>query len=326
LLKKNNYELHVAPFWPKKAWDILYEKGHLFRKAMYLILGYIKRWALLFTVPGYSIVFIHREATPVGPPFIEYIIIRILRKKVIYDFDDAIWLPNTSEQNSIATKLKWHSKVKKICRWSWKVSCGNTFLAEFARKYNKDAEVNPTTIDPDYHKPAKNKNQKPVIGWTGTHSTSKYLESLTGVFKKLKNKYDFDVVIISNQKPEWDFDDFSFLRWSKSREIDDLNKFDIGIMPLEDTVWEQGKCGFKALQYMSMEIPAVVSDVGVNNQIIDQGVDGFLCREENDWIQFLSRLLESEILRQKIGVNGRQKVTRSYSVGSNANRFLSLFT
>jgi len=325
LLKKDDFEYQIASFWTEKAWHILYDEGHAFKKTWFLILGFLKRIGLLLKVPGYSIVFIHREASPIGPPFIEFIISKILNKKVIYDFDDAIWLPNTSDQNSFAAKLKWHNKVKYICKWSWKVSAGNAFLADYAQRYNTNVILNPTTIDLDYHQPRYHKNKKISIGWTGTHSTSKYLNALTSVLKKLRAKYDFDVIIISNQKPDWDFKDYIFIRWSKSSEIEDLNKLDIGIMPLEDSPWEQGKCGFKALQYMALEIPAVVSDIGVNSQVIEHEVDGFLCREDEDWLKSLSRLIQSENLRREIGIKGRKKVVNHYSVGSNANRFLSLF-
>lgn len=325
VLTANSIQFQVSSFWPPPAWNILYKEGHMAKKLFFLISGMMRRTGLLFSARKYDFIFIHREATPVGPPVVEHIISKILKRKIIYDFDDAIWLPNTSHQNSLAAQLKWHKKVKHICRWSWKISCGNDFLAGFANKYNANVVVNPTTIDTDYHRPLPKKNNRPVIGWTGSHSTIKYLNALTPVFNELKNTYDFSVRIISNQQPDWDYSDYEFVMWTLENEIETLNGIDIGIMPLEDSVWELGKCGFKALQYMALQIPAVASSVGANNQIIDHGKNGFLCANTDDWIRYLSQLLASESLRNTIGNAGRIKVIEYYSVNSNRGRFLGLF-
>lgn len=327
ILKEHNYRYVVASFWSERGWSVLYQQNHLIRKAMAFIQGFFRRFMLLFKIHGYQMVFIHREALPIGPPIIEYIISRLLKKKIIYDFDDAIWLPNTSEQNSLAGKLKYHQKVKDICKWSWKVSCGNEFLANFAKQFNPRVYINPTTIDSSYHK-SKNRNSSNkhiTIGWTGSHSTTKYLKSLVPILKKLKKLYSIKIIIISNQKPDWDFDDYDFITWNNEKEIEQLDNIDMGIMPLDDSVWEKGKCGFKALQYMAMKKPAIVSNVGVNKIIIDHGVNGFLCNTPEDWSKYLTRLISSESLRKSIGKQGREKMIESYSVQSNTRLFLTLF-
>lgn len=325
LLAENNIRFRTTSFWSAAAWKILYKEGYAIKKLIFLILGMIRRIGLLFLVHRYNFIFIHREAIPVGPPVIEFTISKILKRKIIYDFDDAIWLPNTSRQNSLAAQLKWHNKVKHICEWSWKISCGNDFLASFAKKYNENVVINPTTIDTAYHRPLPTKSSRPVIGWTGTHSTTKYLDTLSPVLRELKRNHDFSVLIISNKKPIWDFIDYEFIDWTVENEIETLNKIDIGIMPLEDSVWELGKCGFKALQYMALEIPVVASSVGANKQIIDHGENGYLCNKTDEWIRYLSQLLSYENLRITIGKAGRQKVIRHYSVDSNIRCFLGLF-
>ena len=327
LLEQNDYKIEERSFWSEKGWTLLYEKGNLFAKIAAFISGVFRRVALLFSIHGFQYVFIHREALPVGPPLIEFIIAKILKKKIIYDFDDAIWLSNTSLQNSLAKGLKFHGKVRHICRWAWKVSCGNLFLADFARQYNPNVCIMPTTIDTSYHLPAKKntKNTQISIGWTGTHSTTKYLSTMVPLFQKLQEKFSINIIIISNQKPDWDFEAYEFIKWQKEKEIEQLNKIDIGIMPLEDTSWEKGKCGFKALQYMALGIPAVVSNVGVNKAIINHGVDGYLCDSLSEWEQHLSELISDVSLRKSIGDQGRQKVIEFYSVSANETRFLLLF-
>ncbi len=327
ILKENQISFDIQSFWSKEAWQILYKENHSVKKAMAFASGFVKRFLLLFNIHKYNLIFIHREALPVGPPIIEYLISRVFKKQIIYDFDDAIWMPNTSGQNSIVRWLKFHGKVNSICKWSWKVSCGNSFLAEFAGKYNNQVIINPTTIETSYHKSniEKSENQKIVIGWTGTHSTNKYFESFRPVLKELARYSNVEILAISDQKPNIDIDDFTYLKWSKEDEIQQLDRIDIGIMPLENTTWEKGKCGFKALQYMALEIPAVVSNVGANPDIIDHGINGFLCENNDEFKKHIIDLISSKSLRMKIGENARKKVVKKYSVQSNTVVFLSLF-
>jgi glycosyltransferase involved in cell wall biosynthesis len=116
-----------------------------------------------------------------------------------------------------------------------------------------------------------------------------------------------------------------FLKWREETEIEDLLKFDIGIMPLPDLEWAKGKCGFKLLQYMALRIPAIASPVGVNTSILADGENGFLCSTFEQWKNGLVRLTRDETLRKKMGEKGRRKVIEYYSVESNASNFLSLF-
>ncbi len=327
ILKTQNLDYRVYSFWPVWGWNILYNRGFVIPKIVAFSQGILVRLVSLLIVAKYHYIFIHREASPVGPPIFEWIVAKIFRKPVIYDFDDAIWLPNTSRQNMVVAAIKYHGKVRKICSWSWKVSCGNGFLADFAQQYCDNVIINPTTIDTDYHIPfIKNPDQKPlVIGWTGTHSTTRYLLPLIPVLRKIKKIHGVEIHIISNQAPEWESGEYTFIPWSQTKEITQLQHFDIGLMPLEDSDWEKGKCGFKALQYMALQIPVVASAVGENTNIIDHSINGFLCNSLDDWQDFLEQLIRSEKLRKSMGLEGRKKVLEKYSVYSNTSRFLSLF-
>jgi glycosyltransferase involved in cell wall biosynthesis len=263
---------------------------------------------------------------PVGPPVVEFILAKILRKKIIYDFDDAIWMDNTSDENSWARWVKFHNKVSSICRWSHRVSCGNAWLANYAHQFNGSVTVNPTTIDTEnWHTlaqaPSKKNDYRIIIGWTGTH----YLSSLVGVFQHLEKKYPIVLRIISNKDLKLPLANVEFLSWKKETEIQDLQTFDIGIMPLPDDAWAKGKCGFKALQYMSLGIPSVVSNVGVNVEIIEQGVNGYCCANLDEWQTNLERLILDKIVREEIGMKARAVVVDHFSVRSNGGNFLSLF-
>jgi len=328
VLKREGYILRIASFLSPGVWKIFYKKGHFWAKGRGIVKGFFNRFLLLHTVPQYDRVFIHREATPVGPPIIEWIIAKIFRKKIIYDFDDAIWLSNTSKENKVASKFKWHQKTGWICRWSHRVSCGNDFLANYAKRYNQKVVLNPTTIDTDYFQGLSSQNpddQTVTIGWTGTHSTLEYLHALLPIITQLEKKFNLQFLVISNQSPEFDLDSFQFLPWNKKTEISDLQKIDIGVMPLENDQWAQGKCGLKALQFMAMGIPVLVSPVGVNTEIVKDGENGYLCLNQKDWFNNLEKLIQNENLRKELGKNGRKKVVRDYSKDANSDNFLSLF-
>ncbi|HNC13920.1 MAG TPA: glycosyltransferase family 1 protein, partial [Cyclobacteriaceae bacterium] len=117
LLSQNGIQYKLSTFWDDQSWKILYLPGKTFQKLMGFVRGIFRRIASVFTLSSYDFIFIHREAMPLGPPIFEWIAY-LSGKKIIYDFDDAIWLPNTSAENKIAGWLKWHRKVSSICRWS----------------------------------------------------------------------------------------------------------------------------------------------------------------------------------------------------------------
>jgi glycosyltransferase involved in cell wall biosynthesis len=328
---KKDWTLRHQSFLTHSDWLILYSKGHTFQKLFTLVKGYSKRLSLLYRTRSVQYVFIHRETVPVGPPVFEWIIAKVFRKKIIYDFDDAIWLTDKTNESCLEKALRWRSKVASICRWSYKVSCGNAYLADYARQLNPNVVVNPTTIDTEaLHNPelfAVEKDPARItIGWTGSHSTLKYLETLTPVLQHLEEKYNHvDFLLIADRNPQLPLNRVTFIPWSKESEARDLMKMDIGIMPLPDDAWTRGKCGFKALQYMAMEVPCVASPVGVNSEIVRHGETGYLAHGEHAWIECLEKLINDARLRIRLGKAGRQQVIRHYSVVSNTARFLSLF-
>ena len=320
----------LAPFLSAETWAILYKPGHLVTKALGILGGFGRRLGLLATVPNYDFVFIHREAAPLGPPVLEWLIAKVLRKRIIYDFDDAIWLANTSEANQLAAGLKWHQKVASICRWAYKNSCGNAYLAAYARQFNPQAIVNPTTIDTVHlHNQVRDQAApgRLVIGWTGTHSTLKYLAQLVPVLAQLEAEgLDFEFRVISNQPPALPLRSLVYVPWRKASEIADLLTFHVGLMPLEDDPWAQGKCAFKALQYMALGVPPLVSPVGMNPEVVQDGQNGYVCATPADWERRLRQLLADPGLRQRLGQAARATVEARYSVRANTPNFLALFS
>lgn len=328
ILTDNNLTFKVCPFLDEETWRVLYTDGNSLAKGLGVFRGFLRRVGHLFEAVSFDIIFIHREATPVGPPIFEWILSKVLRKKLIYDFDDAIWLPNTSVENRLIASIKNHGKVGSICKLSWKISCGNQFIADYAKQFNKNIILNPSTIDVvNKHNQFKDQpNGIITIGWTGTHSTSKYLLNIIPVLQELELENKFRFLIISNQNPNINLNSVEYRKWNKSSEIDDLIEIDIGLMPLDNDIWAEGKCGFKALQYLALQIPALVSPVGVNKSIVEEDINGYHCNTPADWKSNIVKLINNPKLRMKLGVEGRRKVTERFSVGSNTDNFVNLFS
>lgn len=326
-LKEQGISYTLSPFLSQSAFSSWYKEGRFVWKAFCILRGFLRRLRDLATINKYDFVFIHREIVPVGPPVIEFFIAKVFRKKIIYDFDDAIWIPNASESNRFFVFLKFYSTVKLLVKWSYKVSCGNNFLCSFAKLLNPNVVYNPTTIDTEnYHNLVKKEISEPVvIGWTGSHSTVRYIEGLFPVIERLSRQHHFEFHLISDLPPAHAPAVVKFVKWKKETEIEDLAKIDIGLMPLEDDRWAKGKCGFKALQYMALGIPALVSPVGVNTRIVDHGVNGFICRSDNEWFDYLDMLLKDVQLIKKLSSLTRDKVEKEFSVKANRINFLNLF-
>ncbi len=325
-LGQNGIQYDYVPFLDEPTWAILHKPGRFFSKAWGIVRAFVKRFFLMFRLARYDYVFIHREASHIGLPVFEFLI-WLSGKKIIYDFDDAVWLPNYSEHNAAFHWLKMYGKVRWSMRWAYKIAAGNDYLAQFASQYNKNVCILPTTIDTENHHCLikGHHSETPIVGWTGTLTTMRYLDGLIPTLQRLGQDFDFKILIISNQSPKFELKGLIFQPWRKEQEIEDLLKMDVGLMPLEDDIWAKGKCGFKALQYMALGIPPIVSPVGVNTQIVRHGYNGFVCSNEQQWYQALQQLLTEPKLRSQMGENARQTVIDNYSVLSQKEKFLSLF-
>lgn len=327
MLRNNGIRCDQRSFIDDRTWKILYLPGHLPAKIYGFLRGFAGRIRQLFQVPSYDLVFIHREAAPIGPPIFEWITAKIFRKPIIFDFDDAIWKRDSSKANRLFSILKQPQKTSQLCMWAARVSAGNEFLAAYARQFNKDTRVIPTVVDTDYrHNRLKDHTTgKLNIGWTGSHTTLKYLEMIAEVIGQLEKQYDFDFYVIADNAPELDLCSIRYIPWTKESEIEDLLKFNIGLMPLHNDQWEEGKCGFKIIQYLSLGIPGIASPVGVNARLVVDGQTGYTFSTVEQFKEKLIRLLEDRDLLTAMGKNGRELIVRKYSKQAQAPAFLELF-
>ncbi|MCE5271892.1 glycosyltransferase family 4 protein [bacterium] len=309
----------IRPFYSERLWRILYRRGHVATKLFHVLFCAFNRCLDLFRALGSDLVLIHREAFPVGPAWFERLL-RLTGRRYVYDFDDALFLPNVADSNRLFGRLKCPGKVASIVRLSSIVLAGNEYLAEYARRAGAcTVHVAPTVVDTGVFRPRETgaERQGPlVIGWIGSPTTVRYLEPLRPLMRSLLARYPGRVEfrVVGASLPGEPLPGLSCRPWSLESEVRDLQEFDIGLMPMPEDEWTRGKCAFKAIEYMSVGIPAVCSPVGMNLSLIEDGVDGFLPQDPMQWETTLARLIEDPELRGRIGGRARAKVERFYSV------------
>ena len=312
-LKKNGIEFRIRPFCGVRLYRILYKKGRYIEKIFYLCLSSLARFIDIFRSINYDIVFIHREAFPAKNYLFEWLF-KLCSKRMIYDFDDSIFITKSV-------------KVKMLLKKADRVIAGNSFLYEYALRFNRHVTILPTPIDTEKYmpRPVDQKKGNIVIGWIGTSSTSIYLLSISDVFKHLSERYkNIEFRIIGGEIIPGPAMPISKIEWSLKSEVRDLQGFDIGIMPMPDNDWTRGKCAFKVIQYMAVGIPAVASPVGMNKEVVSDGVSGYLVSANDEWREKLCKLIESSQLRQEMGSNGREIVEKRYSLRVNALKFIDV--
>lgn len=327
-LEKSGFEFVWSPLLNEKDDAVFYGKGGTIKKISILLKGRLQRQRDVSRFKEFDIIFIQREASFFGHSYFEKAAYES-GKKVVFDFDDAIWLADTSAANK---KWEW---VKDPAKFSTNVAnahvviAGNKYLADKARENAKgEIKIIPTTVDTEVHvpKPELRGKEKICIGWSGSFSTIKHFEEVLPVLKDLTKKYPeklqfkvFGDALYQNTELG-----IKGIPWTAQTEVDVLNSFDIGIMPLPNDEWAKGKCGLKALTYMSCGVPVVMSAVGVNTEIGSDG-NALLVNSKEDWMDALSKLIENRSLREELGKRGRKVVGERYSVAAYKEQYLEIF-
>jgi len=253
-------------------------------------------------------------------------VVRILRSRrvpLVYDFDDAIWVaPDGSP-----TPAQDRARLEALIAGSSAVIAGNRYLSAWAERLRDEVTVIPTTLDTGVWRPLSHRQPNLTLGWVGTGGNLRHLESiLPAVDHVLAAHPDVRLVVVSDTSPAAvaNRDRVQFRRWDLRSQVADLADIDIGLMPLPDTPWTRGKCGFKALQFMALGAPVVVSPVGVNAEIVADGTNGLLALSEDDWVGALDRLIRDAGLRTRLGKAARNTVVKAYDIGRAADALASV--
>lgn len=316
-LRKAGIGIDYFSFTDEKLRQVLYKEGHTAAKIKGLIKANFRRLNHMFNASAYDAVYLYRAASMIGPAWMEKFLSR--RKiPIIFDFDDAIFLTDTSKVNKKFAWAKFSGKTADICRLSTSVTVGNSYLAEYALKYNSSVFIVPTSIDTTKYKPNLNRNveqnSRLVIGWTGSSTSQYHLEAFEPILVKISDRFDVEIRVISDREPDFQRLPYVWIPWTAATEVKETLKFDIGIMPLPDNEWTRGKCAAKALICMALGLPVICSEVGTNREVIESGKNGFLANGEDDWMSAVQSLIENVDTRRSIGLEARKTVEQRYSM------------
>jgi len=291
-------------------------------------LGYFgRRFMQLLRRREHDLAWIEGELFPYLPYWIEGALARSFKSYVV-DYDDALFHKYDQSANPLVRRLLGR-KIDRIMRGAACVIAGNRYLAARARQAGAARiEIIPTVVDEQRYTAANTTDdQPPVIGWIGSPATEHYMLDMRPALEQVCAGNHARLLLVG-ARPETAnlFDDTTpeVVAWSEATEAAMIARMDIGIMPLLDSPWERGKCGYKIIQYMACGLPVVASPVGVNVNIVHHGENGFLATDEAAWRDALERLIASPALRQRMGAAGRARVEAEYSLEAQVPRLADI--
>lgn len=276
-----------------------------------LLFAYLKRFFFVLFLSRKSVLLIEKELFPNIPAGIELFLLK--NRRYVLDYDDSIF-HNYDMHRSPVIRKYFGRKIDELMKHSNLVFCGSHYLLERAESSGSvNNHLIPTVVRASrYDSKKKAMNKVPVIVWIGTPHTIKYLSLISKVLVKLASEHDFIMRVIGVKNfviPGVNVESFG---WSEETEVQLISDSDIGIMPLEDTPWERGKCGYKLIQYMACSLPVVGSAIGENNFIIDSSC-GYCAANEDEWYRALKTLLTDPALRIAMGNKGRERFLLNYA-------------
>ncbi|MBA4368909.1 MAG: glycosyl transferase family 1, partial [Desulfobacterium sp.] len=286
--------------------------------------AYIRRIGILIQSRKYDLLWIEYELFPWLPAFAEKLL-SLWNIPYIVDYDDAVFHRYDIHTMRLI-RILLGQKIDRIMRNAALVLAGNSYLLERAKKAGADRiEYLPTVVDLERYSVREKHRSKPFnIGWIGSPSTSGYLQDLQPVLSELCEDQNTYVTLVGAAMDSIQGPRIRSFEWSEATEVKDIQQFDVGIMPLPDTLWAKGKCGYKLIQYMACGCPVVASSIGANREIVDNGKNGFLSTTLQEWRDNLIRLREDAGLRDRLGTNGRKMVEEKYCLQVTGPRLAAL--
>jgi glycosyltransferase involved in cell wall biosynthesis len=326
-LESVGIECVLSPLLSAADDRLFYGKSSVLLKSWVLARGALRRAKDVRRAGRFHAVFVQREAFFGGWPVFE----RAFKKSgtpLILDFDDAIWLLDVSEANRRYGWLKRPQKTAEIARLADLVIAGNAFLVDYARTHNPSVRLIPTTIDTQaYTRPVgRSRSERVCIGWTGSTTTIKHFHQCVPALMRVRERHGDRVHfrVIGDGSYRNEALGIKGEPWDPATEVASLCAMDIGIMPLPNDEWSLGKCGLKGLQFMALEIPVVMENLGANKDIVRDGIDGCLATGEDEWVSKLSSLITSPDLRDRLAVEGRKTIEGRFSVNSQKDVYVEV--
>lgn len=327
-LRSHGYKITVTSFVSNRLWTILYKKGRFPEKIFWTLLGFFKRLVWSAYVPFYDGIFIFHSVSLFGPALFERIYAR-LNPKMIYDIDDMIHLSHSSQANSFTKWLKGSSRITYLMRRARHIITCTPALDKFARQFNQNTTDISSTINTNTYQPVNSYSNiagKPItLGWSGSHSTERYLSLLADVLREVAKQRNIRLIVIGSGNFTLPGVQVESIAWNSETEVADLQRIDIGLYPLPDDPWVYGKSGLKALQYMALGIPTVATAIGTNFRVIHHEKCGLLVKTDQEWITGLLDLIDNPEKRRSLGLAGRDRVEKYYSIKANQDVYLAIF-
>ena len=321
-LNAQGWDVTVKPLLSNNYIRSLYDKTPL--PVSEIIQGYFKRIIQILNKNNFDLIWLQQELFPWIPSVFENILVRG-NIKIVADYDDAFF-HRYDQNNSFFIRNLLKNKIDSVMEYADMVLAGNNYLLERAKLTNRNVKLFPTVVDIN-----KFKNSNPIkddvftIGWIGSPGTANYLKIIEDALKEVSLDKDIRINLIGANKIKINSVSINYIKWDENTEVEEISKFDVGIMPLPDNSWERGKCGLKLIQYLSCNLPVIGSPVGVNREIIINGVNGFQANSTDEWIKYIRLLKDDKELMLKMGKNGRRFVEEKYSLQRNVVKLIDYF-
>jgi len=323
-LNDYGFDIDYSFFFCDEYVKKLYKK----QKSKKLVLdAYIRRVAKLIDLYKYDVIWLEKEIFPFFPEIVERLL-RWMNIPYVVDFDDA-WFHRYDQHKNNVLRFLFREKIDRVMRNAHTVVVGNEYLAN--RAYNAGAlkvvEV-PTVVDLNRYQIIDSvceKSNSFTVGWIGNPQTFLYLKPLMKIFSSLSEIYGIKFIAIGVKNENVENTVFDAFDWSEETEVDILRGIDIGIMPLDDDLWQKGKCGYKLIQYMALGKPVIASPVGVNAEIVIDGFNGFLSSTVAEWNSGILEMFKNQRKRKEMGCNARRTVEMRYNLRVQVPRIIELF-
>jgi glycosyltransferase involved in cell wall biosynthesis len=328
-LAAHGIDVDFSPFLDASLAEAIYQPARLLTRLPRIAERVLRRLGTAVRASRADVVLVQREAMLFGPPLVEWIAARLLRRPLVLDLDDPTYLAYASPvYGRFATVLKWPGKTHTLMRWSRVVTCGSAKIATYVQSRGVDAIIVPAAVDPLRFRPGPRgaRPHRLTIGWIGTHGTYPFLERLFPVFELLAWELRFRLLIVGSSRRQVTIPgvEVDLRPWTLAHEADEFRSLDVGVYPLPDVEWAAGKSGLKAIHYMMSGVASVISPVGVCATLGVPGETHLTATTPEEWLAALRRLATDDPLRARVGDAGRCFAERLHTVDRQADQLASV--
>lgn len=327
VLRPAGVSFEYAPFETERLHEIIYQPGRVAEKAAEMVRAAARRLPLMKRLNEFDAVLVYREAALLGPALLERWVDR-RRKPIIYQLDDPLYVPYRSPSNGYLSYLKCFGKVKSIVRMSTVVIVNSPQHREFARQFNKNVWEIPSVVDEsqfNYKPPERLDEPRVCVGWSGSLTTTGNLRVIRSVLHELSRRDDVALRFIGGTRFDLPGVAHTAQPWRAETEVQDLRRFDIGLVPLPVNEWTKRKFYVKLVQYMALGIPPIATPLGASPHVIEPGRTGFLASDATQWREAIERLVENADERRSIGRAAAEVAAAHYTVSANAEKIVAAF-